>query len=93
VYCRGWTDFRLRVQRDHGGTKKLRPDKPSDACGWRQGRARRSDRLEKRPKLREAWAAYCEQAIVVSNVDGQAAAQWEANAGADSTTRRYAVPG
>jgi hypothetical protein len=36
----------------------------------------------------EAWAAYCEQADVVTNVDGQAAAQSEANGGAD-TTRRY----
>ena len=52
---------------------------------------RRSDALEKRRKLMEAWAAYCEQTDVASNVDGQAAAQSGAN-GVD-TTRRYWAAG
>jgi hypothetical protein len=40
----------------------------------------------------EAWAAYCEQTDVASNVDLQAAAHSEANDDAD-TTRRYAAAG
>jgi integrase len=53
---------------------------------------RRGDALEKRRKLMEAWAAYCEQADVASNIDRQAAAQSEANGDAD-TTPRYAAAG
>jgi hypothetical protein len=51
----------------------------------------RSDALERRRKLMEAWAAYSEQADVASNVDGQAAAESEANGA--GTTRWYWAAG
>jgi hypothetical protein len=52
---------------------------------------RRSDALENRRKLMEAWAAYCERIDVASNIDDHAAAPVGAN-GVD-TTRRYWAPG
>jgi hypothetical protein len=57
---------------------------PCDPAGTRGGGRRQ------RRKLVEAWAAYCGQADVASNVDGQAAAQSETTDA--ETTRHVRVP-